>query len=126
VRPLIAEVEARLQPGDTVLVYSATRWAYALYTSAPVAFGKDPAHMPGFDLQIRSPAVRVLGPHRDDPERYAPEVAGAVAGAGRVWLVASHWRNDLPAVEAAVSATGRRLVDRVERPGAVMALWSSP
>ena len=126
VGPLVAEVEARMEPGEVVLVYSATRWAYGLYTGEPVAFAKDSTRMPGFALDIRSDAVHVLGPHREEPERYAADVAGAVAGRGRVWLVASHWRDDLPAVEAAVSATGRRLLERVERPGAVMALWSSP
>lgn len=123
VRPLVAQVEAELGAGDVLLVYSATRWAYGLYTSSPVSFRDDPTQGTGFDVAVADPRVRILAPQRDQPHRYAPEVAVGTRGADGVWLLASGWREDLVVLERLVGQQGLRQVSRTERPGGLLVRW---
>ena len=97
VRPLIAEIEDRARPDEVVLVYSATRWAYGLYTREPVAF-QGPDHLPGFNLEIRSTRPRPR-PARDEPARYGPR-SSTPSPAGPVW-----WS---PAIGATTCPPSRR------------------
>lgn len=124
VRPLVAELEAELGAGDAVLVYSATRWAYALYTGFGVAFPDDPTQPTGFDVVVRDPRVHVLEPQRDHPERYAPDVAAGIEGADRVWLLASAWQDDLAVLERLLTEAGLREVTRHVRPGGLLVEWA--
>jgi hypothetical protein len=100
VRGFIEEVSADLGPDDVALVYPATRWAWAVYSADAFAPRIDRASPTGFDVTIMRSGVEVLRPHRDHPERYAPEIEAAVRGRTRVVFVASHWGADIGAVEA--------------------------
>ena len=126
VRPLVAFVESERSADEAVLVYPATRWAYALYTSSPVRFSRDPDDAPGYSAAIaHSPYhVHVLPPAgRVDPARYELLVQTVVSDHGGLWLVASHWRSDLADLYAALDAFGLTEVGRWERPGAVLTRW---
>lgn len=122
-RPLVALVEAEARAGDLVAVYSASRWAYALYTSAPVDIRPDAASANGFAVRIDHPAVEVLEPHREDPSRYGPVLDRLVQGRDRLWLVASHLGPDVPVIEAMLAERGYEAVRTERRPGAVLELW---
>lgn len=123
VRPLVTILEESVVAGDAVLVYSATRWAYALYTSGAVGLVDDESSLNGFDVVPRDPRVTILDPHRDDPARHAPAVAAAVTDAARVWLLSSHETPDIAGVEAGLVAAGFERRATVERRGARLSRW---
>jgi hypothetical protein len=124
VRPLVSVLEAERQPDDAVLVYSATRWAYALYTDEPVRLVADGTSPNGFDVRIDAAAV--LEPHRDDPGAYRDPVGAAAAGSERVWVLASHIAPDLAGVHAALAGLGYQPARTDGRPGAELSLWVRP
>jgi hypothetical protein len=109
-------VESSAGPDDAIAVYSASRSGHALYTSAPVDLRPDPSSANGFAALVADPRVRVLGPHRDVPSRYEPEVEAVTAGHERIWLLSSHVRGDFATLEQLLSdhrlrrAPGRRSV----------------
>lgn len=115
-RPLVEVVESSAGPDDAIAVYSASRSGHALYTSAPVDLRPDPSSANGFAALVADPRVRVLGPHRDVPSRYEPEVEAVTAGHERIWLLRSHVRGDFATLEQLLSdhrlrrAPGRRSV----------------
>lgn len=80
VRPLVAEMEGQPDPGDAALVYSATRWAYGLYTGFGVTFRDDPTRGTGFDVVLTDPWVHILEPQRAAPGRYDPTSPRAPRG----------------------------------------------
>ncbi len=125
VRPLVSNLEARRQPGDRILVYALTAWAYALYTPAPISVIADPP--PGIDIygvEIEDDDVRILRHHLRDPERYDAEVAAAVRGKERVWFIDSHSAENPRFVSAALQRMGYLLTTRQTRPGAHLELWT--
>ncbi|HVL97947.1 MAG TPA: hypothetical protein VM324_01470 [Egibacteraceae bacterium] len=126
VRPLVARMEAALRPGDAVLVYSATRWAYGLYTGFDVAFPPDPRRGTGFDVAVADPRVRILEPQRHTAERYAADVSAGIRGAQRVWLLASGWRGDLAVLERLIGDRGLVETSRESRPGGLLVRWERP
>jgi hypothetical protein len=123
VRPLVGTLEESVAEGDAVLVYSATRWAYALYTEGPLALVDDDSSLNGFDAVPLDPRVTILDPHRDEPARHGPAVAAAVAAAERVWLLSSHETSDIAGVEAGLAAAGFERRATQERPGARLSRW---
>jgi len=122
VRPLVDLVEDRL-PEDPVIVYEATRWAYALYTSYPISFRTSDSTAVGFDVDIGADHVAILGQHRSNPERYAPELAALTNGHQAVWLIATHWRADLEVIEAQFEDLGFVVAERHKRAGALLIAW---
>lgn len=123
-RPLVAELERARRPGDTVLVYSAARWAYGLYADPPPTIDQAPDRMPGFELVLADADAHFLNPGRERPEVYGAEVPSLVSESRRVWLVAAHVSPDIEALRAVLAAEGLAASRRLERPGAVLELWS--
>lgn len=122
VRPLIEAAESAGTDDGVIVVYPATRWAYAVYTDG----GFDPVpddNETGFDVAVTTPGVAVLGPHRDEPVRYLPELERATAGADSVTFVASQWRTDLAVIEEWFPANGWVQADRQQRDGALSVEW---
>lgn len=74
VRPVLAEVRARWQPGDAVYVYYGAAPAVAFYAA---------------DFGFARPDYRVGGCHRGDTRAYLRELDG-FRGRPRVWVVLSH------------------------------------
>lgn len=123
-QPLVERLDADLAVDDTVVVYPSAVWGYALYTELPVDVVDAPESVWRWQPDILDPRVAVLQPHRDEPERYAPEVAAAVADAdGTVWLIASHTREDIRAIEEALRAEGFSPVETWREPGARLTRW---
>ncbi|MBA2437345.1 MAG: glycosyltransferase family 39 protein [Acidimicrobiia bacterium] len=122
-RPLVEVVESSAGPDDAIAVYSASRWGHALYTSGPVDLRPDPTSANGFTALAADPRVRVLGPHRDVPARYEPEVEALSAGHDRIWLLSSHVRGDFAVLEQLLSDRGYEDVRTEDRPGASLTLW---
>lgn len=122
-RPLVAQLDQARAPDDQVLVYPATMWAYALYTDREVSFEPDEASSWGFAPTFADPAVAVLPPGRDAPEVYLPTVERLTAGGQRIWLLATHWRDDLFVLEDQLRDRGyeRSYLDR--RDGARLDAW---
>jgi hypothetical protein len=113
VRGFIEEAQARLgAPGDVVLVYPATRWAWAIYSDRPFRPVRSSSSPTGFDLEMPTAGLHVLRPHREDPEAYGAELERAVEGQERVVFIASHWQADIAAIEAWFPAHGWAEVGR--------------
>lgn len=107
VRGFIEAAEAGLgAPGELVLVYPATRWAWAAYSGRPFEPVGSSSSPTGFDLEMPAPGLHVLRPHRDDPDAYAAELETAVRGQERVVFIASHWQADIAAIETWFPAHG--------------------
>lgn len=123
-RPLVAAVEQRARSGDAIAVYSASRWAYALYTSGPVELERDVTSANGFAVAIADERVEVLGPHRADPRAHAPALDRLAAGHDRIWLISSHTGADLPVIEQLLAERGFVATATEIRPGASLTLWS--
>jgi hypothetical protein len=127
-RPLSAELDARLGPDDTVLLYPSALWAYALYTELPVDIVDEARAAVRWQPVVRDERVVVLGRHRDDPDRYRPEVEAAVSrngAGGSVWLLATHIHPDYDTVEDALIEAGWSVAERWDRPGALLTRWDA-
>lgn len=122
-RPLVAMAEADARADDLILVYSASRWAYALYTSAAVDLRRDRDSPNGFAVHIEDPRVEVLEPHRQDPDRYEPILDRLAEGNTRLWLAASHLGADVPVIERMLRDRGYQAVRTESRSGATLTLW---
>jgi hypothetical protein len=113
VRGFIEEAQAGLgASGQLVLVYPATRWAWAIYSGRPFEPVRSSSSPTGFDLEMPAAGLHVLRPHRDDPEAYGAELEAAVEGQERVVFIASHWQADITAIEAWFPAHGWAEVTR--------------
>lgn len=120
VRAFVETVDVEAAPGEPVIVYPATRWAFALYTSRELTLVDDPATANGFEPVIEDPQVTVLPPLRATPERYREHLATATADAARVWFVGSHWSSDLGVIRQQMDELGFDVAARDERRGAVL------
>ncbi|HVL04300.1 MAG TPA: hypothetical protein VM386_07680, partial [Acidimicrobiales bacterium] len=123
-RPLVAAVEADARADDLIVVYSASRWAYALYTSASVDLRRDRDSPNGFAVDIEDPRVEVLEPQREDPDRYGPILDRLAEGNPRLWLAASHLGADVPVIERMLRDRGYETARTESRPGATLTLWA--
>ncbi|MGI8757901.1 MAG: hypothetical protein ACR2K0_01175 [Acidimicrobiales bacterium] len=124
VRPLVAAVENLARPDDGIVVYSASRWAYALYAGRPVELRRDRRSANGFDVTIDDERVTVLEAHRDAPAGHAPAVDRLAADHDRLWLVTSHGGADVAVIEEMLRDRGYTAATTQHRPGAALALWS--
>ena len=123
IRPLVAMVEAEARGDDLIVVYSASRWAYALYTSASVDLRPDGDSPNGFAVDIADPGVEVLEPRREDTDRYGPVLDRLARSTTRLWLAASHMGTDVPVIERMLRDRGYEAVRTESRPGATLTLW---
>lgn len=121
VRPLVAEVEQLAADDEVILVYPATMWAYALYSTGEIRLEPDDGSAWGFAPRFDDPRVVVLPRGRDDPDAYAPTVVALASGdAPVVWLVASHWREDLDDLRVMLTTLGFDGEQVAHRDGAVL------
>lgn len=120
VAAFVAEVDVRRAAGETVVVYPATRWAYALYTDGPVAFRFGERTANGYEPVFDAASVVVLEPQREPPYEHRRQLEAALEGRSEVVLIASHWRPDLAVAEEAMAAIGFDPVERTEAPGALL------
>jgi len=121
VRPLVERMEEVAGEDEAILVYPATVWAYALYTSADIHLADDPVSSWGFSPRIDDPRVAVLPRGRDDPGAYVPTVAELRDGEWEVvWLLASHWREDLDALRVQLAEAGFSGEEVERRDGALL------
>lgn len=125
VRELVALAEAGRPSDGRIIVYPATRWAYAVYTDG--GFEPVPAeNETGFDVEITTPGVTVLEPHREEPERYVPELRHATTGVDEVVFVASHWRADITVIEDWFREGGWIEQQRLATDGGLLVHWTRP
>ena len=122
VRSLVAQVDQQRRPGERLLVYPSTIWAYALYSDLPVDLVRSDNPW-GFRPHLNDTDVTLLEANRDAPERYAPQVASAVEGTGQVWLLSSHRRDDLEFIASSLRSHGFVPRRRLDRAGAALVSW---
>lgn len=121
VRPLVAEVEDRAAADEVILVYPSTVWAYALYSDRPIHLVADPVSSWGFSPRFEDPRIVVLPPGRDDPGAYQPTVASLASSDTEViWLVATHWREDIDGLRAQLADAGFAGEEVARRAGALL------
>jgi hypothetical protein len=123
VRPLVMDLEERREPRDAVLIYPATMWAYSLYTSDRFSLEEDLVSAWGFAPAFEDERTYVLPRGRDDPGAYTATVEQLEERERRVWLLASHWREDYDDLREQLRAAGFELVDAETRDGAELGLW---
>lgn len=119
VRPLVTVMERSAAPDDALLIYPATMWAYALYTSSGIALAPDPVSSWGFSPTFADERVVTLPPGRDEPGAYLPTVEGLASSEVEVvWLLVSHWRGDVDDLRDQLDAAGFEGDEVDRRPGA--------
>lgn len=123
VRPLVELLERERQDDDGVLVYSATRWAYGIYTAGPVEVVQTSTQANNFAPVPTDPRVHVLDAHRADPQGQRPDVTGFACDYARVWLLVSHATADVEVARQTLGELGFAPVRQDDRPGAVLQLW---
>lgn len=123
VRPLVDVLEDEQSPGDAVVLYPATIWAYALYTSGDIALEPDARSSWGFAPRFADPSVHPLPPGRDDPDAYLPTVTRVTGDVERIWLLASHRRADHAELEQQLRDAGFEQRDLLQREGAWLGRW---
>lgn len=124
VRPLAQQIDAVRADDEVLLLYPATIWAYALYTEGGWRLVDDPVSSWGFSPRFDDPQVVPLPPGRDNPGAYLPTVTALGEGEAEVvWLLASHWREDLDALREQLADAGFSRGDREARDGAVLERW---
>jgi hypothetical protein len=128
-RPLVAQLEHRASPSDTILIRPDDDYAFALYTSWPVTFVR--AGVPtGFAARIDHPNVHVplLVPIGPDfrTQTWQDAIARAEGTDSRVWLlVGGHsLMPKLPDVRRLMRKAGLSIKLELDRPGANLTLWS--
>jgi hypothetical protein len=110
-RQAIADLNARVQPNDTIMVYSGGRYAFALYAPWPVSVFASKAQTNGFDVRIHRAHTAILGSYGTQHtygtrQEYRNAVERATRGASRVWFIGSHGRLDELALERALTDSG--------------------
>ena len=130
VRPLVADLERRASPSDTILIRPDDDFAFALYTNWPVTFVR--ASVPtGFAARIdhRNVHVPLLVPISRDmrTETWHEAIARAKGTDSRVWLlVGGHSLTPkLPYVSGLMRKAGLSIKLELARPGANLTLWST-
>jgi hypothetical protein len=126
--PYIALVDREGRPGDVVLVYADTRWAFALYTERPVTLRPDAASMTGFEVDIapRVPGgadLVVLPDANLVPTELLPAVRAAADGPERVWFLMSHLVDERKRIERALRRLGLEQDLHLGQPGAAVTRW---
>jgi hypothetical protein len=106
-RQAVAVLNANMQPGDTIMVYSGGRYAFALYSPWPVSVFASKAQTNGFDVRIHRPHTDVLGSYGSQAD-YNDAVARVTKHAARVWFIGSHGRLDERQIERALFDSGYR------------------
>jgi hypothetical protein len=125
IAPLVRLVETRSQPGDAVLVYPLSNFAFGLYTSWPVELVESDGYATGFQVAVQRPDVYVLDPHREQPELYAPTVELISRRHRTVWFIAApHRSGEGRAIRSQLRERGYRPVRRIVRRGAYLIRWS--
>ncbi len=90
VRPLVAELERRVSPSDSVLIRPDDDFAFGLYTTWPITFVRSSAST-GFAVRVDRPNVHYplivpIGPDLRT-ESWPTAIANAKANSTRVWLL---------------------------------------
>lgn len=127
-QPLLVQMETRIADDEVVLVYAFSRYAYGLYTPAPVTFKPNPGNSIGYAITVDDPRVRLLPSHRGNPSLYLETVAGLVNGACGVWFASSHIRDDERSIIGEAVAAAGFILDGtpLDAPGAEVSHWRSP
>lgn len=87
----VAAWEAARTHGDGLLVYSASRWAFGLYTSGDITLVADRAESRGFHVEVADVDVTLLPPTETAGVQPA---LNALDGRSRVWFLGSHRHHD--------------------------------
>lgn len=124
VTPLVQLAERSRRPGDAIVVYSSTGYAYGLATRYPITRRTDRLASTNWVVDVHGPRITVLRAHRRDPERWARPLDRVAARADRVWVVGSHLFPDWHALQRMMRARGYRAVRHVSRPGAALLLYA--
>jgi hypothetical protein len=124
VTPLVHLAEQSRRPGDEIVVYSSTGFAYGLATRYPITRRSDRLSSTNWVVDVQGPGITVLRAHRRDPERWAGPVALIAARGDRVWVVGSHLFPDWNVLLKLMRAQGYRVDRRIKRPGAALLLYT--
>jgi hypothetical protein len=121
VRPLVRELEAERTGSDAVIVYPKSRFAYALYTSAPVDLVENSASQQGFEPRVHEPGVFLLGDRGVGSIRHA--LPGLADRYESIWVLVSH--GTLPsALRKGLQARGFGRISVRRAPGASLTRWT--
>jgi hypothetical protein len=121
----VAHLQAQARPDDTVMVYPAGRYAFALYAprSWPVTVFTSKAQTNGFDVRVRRPHLVILD-FNATQQGYDRAVTRATRGATRVWFIGSHGRLDALQIERSLYDDGfRAKLRRSDHEAWFLSLW---
>jgi hypothetical protein len=130
VRPLVAELERRMSPTDSVLVRPDDIFAFALYSSLPVTFvradaatGFAPRVDPG---RVHAPLITPTGPDRRT-EPWQKAITRAKQISSTIWLLVGgrSAHPTLPYARRLMRNAGLSRDLELTRPGASLSRWSN-
>jgi hypothetical protein len=129
-KPLVAELERRTHPDDSVLVRPDDDFAVGLYTRWPIRFVRATDPPTGFAVEIahdgiHAPLILPVGTG-DHTETWRAAIAKCLERSSRVWLIAGgHEANPkLPYVRRLLREAGLSRVLELTRPGGNLTLWA--
>jgi hypothetical protein len=119
VGPLVRLVERSRRPGDVIVVYPSTGYAYGVETGYAIARRPDDLAPTQWVVDVRSPDVSVLQAHREDPEQWGAPLDRIIRGAPpRIWLTGSHLHRDWKVLKSMLMDRGYSPARIASRAGA--------
>ncbi len=128
ITPLVHIAEQQRKPGDAIVVYPSSGYAYGIATQYPIEKRQDVLSATDWVVKVRRANTVVLRAHRQDPERWAGPLDRLV-GSSRIWLLGSHVAlgrfplRDWPELQEMITARGYQQVRAEDRRGAHLVLF---
>jgi 4-amino-4-deoxy-L-arabinose transferase-like glycosyltransferase len=122
IAPLVRQLEAQALPGDAILIYPHSNFAYGVYTTYPIELVESRNYATGFQVRVERANVFLPDPHWRDPAMYRLTIERIAQDT--VWFVATHSRKDVPKIEELLRARGYERDFVWRRPGAELSRWS--
>jgi hypothetical protein len=131
-KALIQEAERSIRPGDLLVVQTDARYAFGLYSRAPIRIVFSRRFESGFTVATSEPDVLVMGGGRTEDGNSDAAVLGLIKvpppppppTAGRVIVVSSTYFSAPTGVDKWLTSGAYSLASERLEPGAVLQLWT--
>lgn len=118
--PLVQYLDSHREPHDVIVVYYASMYQFAYYSSEPWTAQPTPLITVGFVPRFLDPNIVILPDHRGHDPEYDSTVrrVAALAGQHQIWVVMSHIYGDEASYLACAFAQVGRIQTNIVKPNA--------